>query len=136
MFVNEKFRYLIVGGINTLLGFGLFSVCQLLFGKSIGYLGSLYLAQLIASIVAFVNYKKTVFNVRGNLILDFIRFQAVYVVPLLINTLLLPIFVQAFNWNVYLAQGFTTLILAVGLYFAHKYFSFRRKPAENYDKER
>lgn len=127
---NEKLRYLVVGGLNTVLGFGLFSVCQFFFGKSIGYLGSLYLAQLIASVIAFVNYKKAVFNAKGNIFLDFVRFQSVYLVPLLINTLLLPLFVQAFHWNVYFAQAVATFILSIGLYFGHKHFSFRRQTVE------
>ena len=126
LFANEKTRYVLVGGANTLMGYTLFTVVQFTLGKYIGLLGSLYIAHFLASLIAFVNYKKFVFGAFGSAVKDFFRFQSVYVVPLLINTFLLPLLVNYFHWNTYLAQGILTVILAVVLYFAHKYFSFAR----------
>lgn len=124
---NDKIRYLIVGGFNTVFGFSTFAIIQFSIGSSITYIGSLYLSHLIASIVAFNLYRRFVFPVKGNTIRDFLKFQVVYIVPLLVNTFLLPLFVSLLHWNVYIAQAITTVILTISSYLGHKFFSFRRK---------
>lgn len=128
---NEKIRYLLVGGFNTVFGFGTFVVIQIAIGHTVTYLGSLYISHLIASTVAFTLYRKYVFPVSGNVIRDYSRFQAVYVVPLLVNTFLLPFFVALLHWNVFIAQAITTVILTVSSYFGHKFFSFKRPSQGN-----
>lgn len=124
---SDKVRFLIVGGFNTGFGFLTFALIQFWIGSTITYFGSLYLSHLIASVVAFNLYRRFVFPVTGNTIRDFFRFQAVYIVPLLVNTFLLPFFVSLLHWNVYVSQAITTIILTVSSYVGHKFFSFRRK---------
>lgn len=126
LFMNEKIKFLFVGGFNTLFGYVLFVVIQFSIGREITYIGSLYLAHLLASIVAFILYRKVVFQVSGKILGDFLKFQSVYIVPLLVNTVLLPIFVSFLDWNVYVAQAITTIVLTIGSYLGHKFFSFRR----------
>ena len=123
---NDKIRFLLVGGFNTAFGFGTFVLIQLWIGKNVTYIGSLYLSHLVASVVAFSLYRTLVFPVTGHYVRDFIRFQTVYIVPLLTNTLLLPAFVSLLHWNVFIAQAITTVILTVLSYLGHKFFSFNR----------
>lgn len=124
---DEKTLFLMVGGFNTAFGFSAFVVIQFLWGKTIGYLGSLYAAHVVASIVAFILYRKIVFKVKGQWITDFVRFQGVYIVPLLANTIALPILVSYFHWNVYAAQASMVVVITVFSYLGHKFVSFRRK---------
>lgn len=123
---DEKVRFLAVGGFNTAFGFTMFVVFQSTVGHVVGYIVSLYLAHIVASCVAFVLYRRVVFDVRGAVLLDFVRFQGVYVVPLLANTMALPLLVSLGGWNVYAAQGIMVVFLTVISYLGHKFFSFRR----------
>lgn len=133
LFDDERIRYLMVGGFNTAFGYAVFVAVQLLAGSVIGYLGSLYTAHVLASIVAYVLHRKVVFRVTGNVLIDFLRFQSVYVVSLVANTALLPLLVEVFGWNVYIAQALIVFVTVVVTFVGHKYFSFRRPAAASTD---
>ena len=123
---DERVRFLITGVINTGVGYGFFVLVQFTLGARIGYLASLLIAHLLASTIAFTIYRRYVFAVKGGLVRDFLRFQSVYIVPLLANLLILPILVEVLDWNVYVAQALVVLVSTLISYFGHKYFSFRR----------
>lgn len=123
---NEKFRFLVTGAFNTVIGFLVFSAIQFTLGKYITYFGSLYVSHFLTSTVAFFIYRKYVFVVKGQLFKDYWRFQTVYIVPLLANTFLLPAIVMSTHVNVYIAQGIATIVLTIVSYLGHKYFSFQR----------
>jgi len=123
---DERFRFLLVGAFNTAFGYTAFVAIQYLFGTTIGYMGSLFCAHVVASSVAFVLYRRLVFKVIGHVMLDYFRFQGVYFVTLTTNVILLPLFVEVFGWNVYLAQGVVMCVTVVGSFLGHKFFSFRR----------
>lgn len=135
---DERVRFLIVGGINTVLGYGLFVLFELTIGKSIaasssstvGYLSSLYLSYVIAIAVAFVLHRRFTFKVAGtgNVVLDFLRFASVYVVSLVINTIALPLLVEFGHLHPLVAQAIVVVVTTLISYFGHKWFSFRRAP--------
>lgn len=123
---NEKFRFLVTGAFNTIIGFLVFSAIQFTLGKYITYIGSLYVSHFLTSTVAFFVYRKYVFVVKGQLFKDYWRFQTVYILPLLANTFLLPAIVLSTHVNVYFAQAIATILLTILSYLGHKYFSFQR----------
>jgi putative flippase GtrA len=123
---DERVRFVITGGLNTLVGYGFFVLVQASIGHVVGYLASLVIAHLLASTIAFTVYRRFVFKVHGHLVRDFLRFQSVYVVPLLANLVLLPLVVELLGWNVYVAQAVVVLVSTLISYVGHKYFSFRR----------
>ncbi|MBE7191635.1 MAG: GtrA family protein [Gordonia polyisoprenivorans] len=123
---DQRVRYLAVGGINTVAGYVVFSVVQLLFGHVISYLGSVLVSHAITSTVAFVLYRRLVFRVSGHTLVDFVRFQSVYLIPLVANLLALPALVGIAGWNVYVAQASIVVVTVIVSYVGHKYFSFRR----------
>lgn len=125
---DERVRFVLVGGFNTVLGYGLFVLFQLTIGHTIGYLGSLYASYVLAVISAFVLHRKFTFRVQGNLVIDFLRFSSVYVVALLINTLALPLLVELGHLAPIVAQACIVVLTTLISYVGHKWFSFRRKP--------
>ena len=125
---DERVRFLIVGGVNTVIGYGLFAGIQLTAGQVIGYIGSLYIASVIATIIAFVLHRRFTFRVTGNVVRDFLRFASVYVVSLAINTAVLPILVELVHLDPLIAQAVTIVITTLLSYTGHKLFSFRRAP--------
>jgi len=123
---DDRVRFLVIGGVNTVVGYGLFVFVQRLIGDHVSYFGSVLIAHLGASLLAFFLYRHWVFRVRGNLVVDFLRFQLVYVAPLLANLLALPFLVAVAGINVYLAQAMIVVVTSVVSYVGHKFFSFRR----------
>ena len=124
---SEQFIFLLVGGFNTFFGYLNFAIFQYLWGKEITYIGSLLLSHIVTSTLAFILYRRFVFKVSGNTIIDFFRFQSVYVFPLITNLFLLPLAVQLFRMNPYFAQAIVTICMTAVSYIGHKYFSFKRK---------
>lgn len=123
---DQRVRFLLVGGFNTVFGFFNFVWIQALFGHKITYIGSFLLSYFLTFTVAFILHRKVVFKVTGSLIKDLLRFQGVYLVPLSINLVVLPLLVSGAKMNVYLAQAMAVTFNTLVSYLGHKYFSFRR----------
>jgi putative flippase GtrA len=135
LLADQRVRFLIVGGINTIVGYGLFVLIQWLFGAVISYFGSILIAHLFASMLAFTLYRRWVFKAGRTVVVDFLRFQVVYLVPLAANLLALPILVAGVGLNVYLAQALIVVVSTIVSFLGHKYFSFRRAVAPADDSE-
>ena len=125
---DERVRFLVVGGINTVVGYVLFALLQITAGHVIGYIGSLYGSYVLAVTLAFVLHRRFTFRVEGtgNRLVDFLRFASVYVVSLAANTLALPLLVELAHLDPLVAQAISVVVTTVVSYFGHKYFSFRR----------
>lgn len=132
---DQRVRFLIVGGFNTAVGFGVFVAVDFTLGRWITAQSSavlssvvtLVVAHLLAAVVAFVLYRRFVFRVSGNVVVDFLRFESVYLVPLGVNLVVLPAVVAA-GAPAILAQAVILVLMTLVSYFGHRYFSFRRKP--------
>lgn len=124
----EKLRFLVVGGFNTAMGFGIFSLLQFVAGDVLSEVGVLLVSHMIASTVAFILHRRVTFKVEGHLLKDYLRFQTVFIVPIGINLVVLPFLVRVMGVNVYLAQAVISVVTVTVSYFGHKYFSFRRSP--------
>lgn len=124
---DRRVAFLIVGAINTAVGFGWFTLFTFTLERWIGYMGVLVLAQIVSVLCAFVLYRKFVFRVRGNVLRDLVRFSMVYVVAFLVNAALLPLLVELVGLHVLLAQALIVFVTTVVSYLGHRYFSFARK---------
>lgn len=125
---DERVRFVLIGGINTVVGYGLYALLYLSAGRFIGYLGALYISYVIAIGIAFVLHRRFTFRVSGtgNVFLDLVRFAAVYVVSLIVNTLLLPVLIEFGHVQPLVAQAAIVIVTTLISYFGHKLFSFRR----------
>jgi putative flippase GtrA len=125
---DQRVRFLIVGGINTVVGYALFAAFELLFNGRVSYFVSLYLSYALAAILAFVLHRNYTFQVNrtGNVVIDFFRFQAVGLVALAFNTVALPLLVEGVGWDPLVAQGVVVVVTVLISYVGHKYISFRR----------
>lgn len=139
---DHRFRFLLVGGINTAFGFLVFIVIDLTLGRALDDLGltvvasvvTLLVAHAIASLLAFVLYRRFVFRVSGHALIDFVRFESVYAIPLAINLVVLPLLV-ALGVPRILAQGCIIVVTTLFSYFGHRFFSFRRKDASGTERD-
>ncbi|MCX7114390.1 MAG: GtrA family protein [Gammaproteobacteria bacterium] len=116
---QQLFNYILVGGINTILGYLVYAFCI--------FLGMDYpLAAFFSTVFAVIfNYKtvgKFVFKNTGNGI--FVKFMLMYLVMYLFNMAFIK-FIYFFNQNLYLA-GFIAICPAATLSFIlNKFIVFR-----------
>jgi putative flippase GtrA len=130
VFRDQRVAFLIVGAINTVVGFlcfaGFLMTVGQLWGPPWGYLATLACAHVVAVLFAFVLYRFVVFRVRGHVLADLWRFETVYLSALAVNFLLLPVLVEIAHLPVLLAQALIVLVTSMMSWVGHKHYSFRR----------
>ena len=130
---DQRLAFLVVGGINTVVGFAIFIACSETvgnvvdqrFGKVAGSLVTAGIAHVVALVFAFVMHRRFVFRVRGHVLRDFMRFWSVYLTAAGINIVALPALVEL-GLDRIPAQAIIVAANTVWSYFGHRYFSFRR----------
>lgn len=130
MIADERFRFLAVGGFNTIFGLFFFYLLEFYFGSKIGYFFVLLITFAVILVTSFFLYRWVVFKAHGNIVRDFVRFASVYTVPFLANAIALPILVSGLQWQPSIAQTVIVFFSTVFSYFGHKYFSFAKPKGE------
>ncbi|MDE3200068.1 MAG: GtrA family protein [Acidobacteriota bacterium] len=129
-------RYILVGGFNTIAGYGLFALLNWTFAghSTYSYMYAAVLANLLAITIAFLGYKWFVFHTRGNYLIEWLRCLGVYGSSMLIGLIGLPILVPFLRHYLhrpeqasYLAAAIMTPVTVVFSFLGHKNISFRQK---------
>ena len=134
---DQRVAFLVVGGINTVVGFGAFVLFDLTVGRLLdsqanpiaGSLVTLACAHVVSVLFAFVMHRRFVFRVRGHVLRDLARFESIYLVALGVNAIALPLLVAAGLERI-AAQAIIVVATTVLSYVGHRYFSFRRTEGE------
>ncbi|CAM4077438.1 GtrA-like protein [Mycobacterium basiliense] len=137
LFHDQRVAFLVVGGINTVVGFAIFVACSVMvgqfvdhrFGKTVAALVTLGIAHVLSVLFAFVMHRQFVFRVRGHVLRDLVRFESVYLTALAINAIALPLLVEL-GMSRIPAQAIIVASATLLSYFGHRHFSFRRSAAE------
>ena len=122
---EQKIRYLIIGGWNTIFGYGVFAALYFWLADTMHYLMILSISYILSITNAYVGYKLFVFKTRGNILREYLRFYAVYGISFLFNLASLPLFIEILKLNMYVAQAIVTMVTILGSYMLHKNFSFK-----------
>jgi putative flippase GtrA len=131
---GQFLRYVLVGGFNTVFGYGLFAFLNWSFTRlgSYSYMYAAVVSNFIAISVAFLGYKWFVFRTKGNYLREWIKCFGVYGTSALIGLAGLPILVPILRHSLqkpeqapYIAAAILTVITVVFSFFGHKKFSFR-----------
>lgn len=122
---REQVLYLVVGGWNTVFGYGVWALMQYLLGNHLHYLVVVVLSWPIAVLNAYLGYRYVVFRSRGSVLRELPRFSLVYAATLVVNLALLPIALAVLPFNIYVIQALFTTVVVVSSYLGHKHFSFR-----------
>jgi putative flippase GtrA len=123
---NQKVAFLGVGAFNTASATVWFVGWQSLAGEHLGYHANLVAAYLCNVMTAFLLYRFLVFRVRGHFRRDLWRFTAVTFTSFALNLVAMTVAVTKFGFPVIRSQLVITPILALGVYFGYRDFSFRR----------
>ena len=128
---DQRVRFLLVGAVNTVVAYVLFAaLTSWVFGDApLGYLLSLVVSYAVAIVLAFILYRRIVYRVTGNVVIDFVRFLGVYAVTISINLVALPVLVEVLHLPVLLAQALVVVAATIISFFGHREFSFRRPEA-------
>lgn len=122
---SQKLRYLLVGGVNTLFGYGAgVGIYMLLVAN-----WHIFIIGIVSNVVSisfsFITYKLFVFKTRGNWFAEYFKAYLVYGGMAALGILFLWLFVDFLNIRIWLAQGMVILVTVVISYFGHKHFTFR-----------
>lgn len=126
LLADQRVTYLIVGGLNTAVGLGIFVMLYLSFGDALRYLGALALAYALALPLGFVLQRRFVFKVTGTWLPDFLRYAAVQSGAFGMNVVILPALVEVLGAPVVPAQVVSLGLVVVGSYLLHQGFTFKR----------
>jgi putative flippase GtrA len=127
-------RYLLVGGINTIFGYGTFALLTAGLDRvsPYGYIVAGVLSTGLNITFSYVNYKWFVFKTKGNYLREWSRCVAVYSGGIALTMILLPMVVFAIRrWTIftdgapYIAGALLIGLNAVYSFLGHKNFSFR-----------
>ncbi len=138
--LNQKIRFLLVGGFNTALSFLIYyGFLYVTNGKE---QLSLFLMNLININVSIATMRYYVFQSHGNFYKEYAKAFSSYIVLYFVNTALLAFFVRVIriqqtlpadsflqevpNLNKAIAQLCCICIITIITFFVHKYFSFRK----------
>lgn len=128
-----KILYLVVGGWNTVFGYGAFVLLYHYFSDRIHESIILTISYILGITNAFIGYKVFVFKTKGNVWREYFRFYVVYGGAFMVNLILLPFFMSVLMMNAYAAQAVITFVTIVGSYVLHKRYTFRYERKSYFD---
>jgi putative flippase GtrA len=128
-----KVKFVLVGIWNTIFGYLVFCLLDTLFSylflkRYIAYMSAMVLGQILAVVNAYIFHKYITFKSRAKgkeIIQEFIRFNATYVVIFCLSLVLLPFFVEVFHITPKIAAAMVILICTIISYLGHSIFSFK-----------
>lgn len=122
----QQVRFLVAGGINTVVGYLVFSGLYVLLHQHVHYLVIGILAQAVALTSAFIVYRRLVFLSNDGWIATFIRFNLSQLVAFGGGLAGLYLFVRFGHLPPLIAQAIVILLTVMLSYALHRYYSFRR----------
>ena len=123
--INQKIRFLLVGGFNTVFAYGVFAaLCEL---ARINYNSALILQYFITVNVSFFTMRYYVFQSHGNIGAEYLKSWTVYIGMYFFNAFALNFFVWILGLYPLVGQAAYLVISTVLTFLLHKYYSFREK---------
>lgn len=125
----DKLRFLLVGGFNATVQYGLFALF-LWFSNNQKYQLALVLSWLISSLSSFATQKVFVFCTKGKFYdwcREYTKCVGVWIVSYFINALILDLLVRLAALNPYIGQIIAIACTTVTSYLLFKYFAFNKK---------
>jgi putative flippase GtrA len=119
---DQRVRFLIVGGINTAVGYGTFAAVIFLGGH---YIVANVIATAVGMTVSYFLNKYFTFRQYKKSFTEIIRFISVYFVSFMLGNVVLYVMVDIISISPYLAGALNLIFTTLISWFGHKYFSFR-----------
>jgi putative flippase GtrA len=130
---DKRVRFLLNGGANALMAFGVFVLFQHLFTGRWDYLWAVVATHVVTVLIGFASHRRLVFGVRGQVLHDLWRFELVHLTNLGVNAALLTFAVETLHLPVVLSQGCLIVVSACYSWLGHSRFSFRRSAPRGHE---
>lgn len=121
---RHEIRYLVVAGCTSL---GYLALVTLGLAMGWYYMVAILVAQVITIAAAFPAYRGLVFESRGPVWGDFVRFLSVWSSGAIAGVVATPFLVEVFGMHPLVAQVIAIVVIAVASYLGHRFFSFRER---------
>ena len=125
---KEKKNFFLWGIINTIFGYSLFILLDLIFDKIFlinkSYFFSLMIARPTAVFFSYIVHSKFTFKKKLSFKF-FLKFASTYIFTFILSLILLPVIVEFFNIHPWLANFMLIFVLTLISYYSQKYFVFR-----------
>lgn len=139
--LDKRLKFLFVGGLNTILGYGVYLAVLLSFGinlkLSIGQdkIFVVILANVLSTVLGVINSyfwnKYFTFESKEKTIIEKVKFVSVYAVATGLDTGLKALLNKYTNLNQYLIAALGILIVIFISYFGQRYFVFNKAVMKN-----
>ena len=123
---REKVMYLVVGAWNTLITYGCFSLLYCLLHERLASWVIVAIAYAVASVNGILTFRYLVFAPVTHPVIEYLRYQAVYLPLLVLNLIALPLALRYSDLNAYVIQALFAAFAIIAGYLGNKYFAFRR----------
>lgn len=123
---SKKARYIVVGALNTAVGYGIGVIGYLLLESRVSLIGIGIICNIVAITFSFVTYKCWVFQTKGQWLTEYARCYLVYGGTAVLGVGLLWLLVGKLAISIWFAQGLIIIITIIVSYLGHNRFTFRR----------
>jgi putative flippase GtrA len=123
---RQKLIYLVVGGWNTLFTYGCFAVLYYSLNAALAPSLIVAIAYAVASVNGYLGFRYLVFAPVRHPVVEYLRYQAVYLPILAVNLVALPLALTYTSLNAYTIQGLLAFFAIVAAYLGNKHFAFRK----------
>lgn len=130
---SKHLRYLLAGGWNTAFGYGAMGVLYETLSPKLGVVIVAIIANMLSITMSFITYKIFVFQKKGNWLHEYIKCYVVYGGLALLNIILIWLFIEKFNFSVWLSQGICIPLGVIISYYLHLNFTFLKSNRINYE---
>jgi putative flippase GtrA len=128
---RDKVAYLVVGAWNSAFAYGSFAVLYFILNDRLAPSVILAIAYVVASVNGYLTFRYFVFTPVRHPVIEYIRYQAVYLPILAVNLVALPVALTYTSLSAYVIQALLAIFAVVAAYVGNKYFAFRRPAAKD-----
>lgn len=121
--LTKMIKFALIGLMNTVVGYGAFFILS----YYLFYLFALVISHIIGVTNSYIWNKYWTFQTSKNHLREFIRFNSIYLIVLLLNITVLYIFVNGLGINPRIGQIVVLPMVTLISYFGHRYWSFNTK---------
>lgn len=120
---QKQFRFLLVGGLNTLVGYGTYAILLTL---EINYLIATTISTIIGIMHSYIWNKFFTFKSKEKVVKEIFRFIFIYFISYILGMISICFFVTVLNINEYIAGLMNLVLTTLISWFGHKNFSFQK----------
>lgn len=121
----QKFRYIFVGGVNTLIGYAIGVGIYKLLSNHINIIFVGIISNACCITISFFNYKIYVFRTKGKWFSEYLKAYVVYGSMAIVGVIFLWLFINICNLNIWVSQALIVFITAVLSYIGHARYTFK-----------